>query len=385
MLKAPPLSLYIHIPWCVEKCPYCDFNSHALKDKIPEQAYVEALIADLDADIDKFDLGGRPLHSIFIGGGTPSLFSAQAIEKLLSQVLSRFSHKEDIEITLEANPGTVEADKFIGFFNAGVSRLSIGVQSFASDKLIKLGRIHDSNQAKKAAELATNCGVGSFNLDLMHGLPNQSLINALDDLKTAISLNPTHISWYQLTIEPNTAFHSKPPTLPQDDVLWEIQDEGVKLLTEAGYIQYEISAYAKPGFQCQHNLNYWQFGDYLGIGCGSHGKITDVNLQKVFRTIKVKHPKGYLDEEREYLDHLNEVDHSELPFEFMMNQLRLHTTFSLESYKNTTGLPIETILPTLLNAQAQGLMSCDVLNGDEQWQVTKTGQRFLNDLLELFL
>ena len=219
----------------------------------------------------------------------------------------------------------------------------------------------------------------------MHGLPNQSLINALDDLKTAISLNPTHISWYQLTIEPNTAFHSKPPTLPQDDVLWEIQDEGVKLLTEAGYIQYEISAYSKPGFQCQHNINYWQFGDYLGIGCGSHGKITDIKKQKIFRTIKVKHPKGYLDQNREYLDHLNEVEHSELPFEFMMNQLRLHTSFTLTSYTSTTGLSIQTIMPTLLIAQAKGLMRCETSNGIEQWQVTKIGQRFLNDLLELFL
>ncbi|MBU2894014.1 radical SAM family heme chaperone HemW [Colwellia sp. D2M02] len=385
MLKAPPLSLYIHIPWCVEKCPYCDFNSHALKNTIPEQAYVEALIEDLDADIQRFNLTDRPLHSIFIGGGTPSLFSPEAIESLLTQVLARFTHKADIEITLEANPGTVEADKFVGFFNAGVSRLSIGVQSFASDKLIKLGRIHDSNQAKKAADLATKCGVSSFNLDLMHGLPNQSIDNALDDLKTAISLNPTHISWYQLTIEPNTAFHSKPPTLPQDDILWEIQDQGVKLLTEAGYIQYEISAYAKKGYQCQHNLNYWQFGDYLGIGCGAHGKVTDTLAQKIYRTVKVKHPKGYLDQHREHLDHLTEVDKSERPFEFMMNQLRLHTSFNVTDYQNTTGLGIETIEPTLLIAQQKGLMESSNHNGIVLWQVTKNGQRFLNDLLELFL
>ncbi|GAA0816581.1 radical SAM family heme chaperone HemW [Colwellia asteriadis] len=385
MLKAPPLSLYIHIPWCVEKCPYCDFNSHALKNTIPEQAYVGALIEDLDADIQRFNLTDRPLHSIFIGGGTPSLFSPEAIESLLTQVLARFTHKADIEITLEANPGTVEADKFVGFFNAGVSRLSIGVQSFASDKLIKLGRIHDSNQAKKAADLATKCGVSSFNLDLMHGLPNQSIDNALDDLKTAISLNPTHISWYQLTIEPNTAFHSKPPTLPQDDILWEIQDQGVKLLTEAGYIQYEISAYAKKGYQCQHNLNYWQFGDYLGIGCGAHGKVTDTIAQKIYRTVKVKHPKGYLDQHREHLDHLTEVDKSERPFEFMMNQLRLHTSFNVIDYQNTTGLGIETIEPTLLIAQQKGLMESSNHNGIVLWQVTKTGQRFLNDLLELFL
>ncbi|MCW8863818.1 MAG: radical SAM family heme chaperone HemW, partial [Colwellia sp.] len=233
-LSEPPLSLYIHIPWCVEKCPYCDFNSHALKAQIPEQDYVQALIADLDADIARFSLQNRALHSIFIGGGTPSLFSAKAIKSLLAQVLSRFQSLDDIEITLEANPGTVEADKFIGFAQAGVTRLSIGVQSFESEKLLKLGRIHNVNQAKQAAQLAKASGVKSFNLDLMHGLPNQSIENALDDLKTAISLKPDHLSWYQLTIEPNTAFHSKPPKLPQDETLWEIQDQGFKLLADAG-------------------------------------------------------------------------------------------------------------------------------------------------------
>ena len=283
MLVAPPLSLYIHIPWCVEKCPYCDFNSHALKHEIPEQDYITELLQDLDSDIAQFGLQQRHLHSIFIGGGTPSLFSAPAIEQLLTQVLQRFEHKQDIEITLEANPGTVEAEKFIGFFNGGVSRLSVGVQSFESDKLIKLGRIHDSQQAKTAANLASECGVTSFNLDLMHGLPDQTVAHALDDLKTAISLKPTHISWYQLTIEPNTAFHSRPPKLPQDETLWSIQDQGIALLEEAGYQQYEISAYSKPEYQCQHNLNYWQFGDYLGIGCGAHGKITDISKQKICR------------------------------------------------------------------------------------------------------
>ncbi len=385
MLENQPLSLYIHIPWCVEKCPYCDFNSHAVKNTIPEQEYVAALIADLDADIARFQLTERPLHSIFIGGGTPSLFSAQSIQTLLSQVLARFEHAADIEVTLEANPGTVEADKFTGFFNAGVTRLSIGVQSFASDKLIKLGRIHDSNQAKAAAKLATQCGVSSFNLDLMHGLPNQSLENALDDLKTAISLNPTHISWYQLTIEPNTIFHSKPPKLPVDDVLWQIQDEGVKLLSEAGYQQYEISAYAKKGYQCQHNMNYWQYGDYLGIGCGAHGKITDSKTQKIFRTVKVKHPKGYLAEDRDFIDQLNEVDESERAFEFMMNQLRLHSAFSIQHFIKSTGMNRETISPQLTLAKEKGLMADEVIGNDEYWHVTKEGQRYLNDLLELFL
>ena len=381
LLTQQPLSLYIHIPWCVQKCPYCDFNSHALKHDIPEQDYVQALIKDLDDDIERFALHNRALHSIFIGGGTPSLFSANAIDSLLSQVLSRFNYQADIEITLEANPGTVEADKFIGFAKAGVSRLSIGVQSFESEKLIKLGRIHDNQQAKRAAELAQSCGVKSFNLDLMHGLPNQTVENALDDLKQAIALKPDHLSWYQLTIEPNTAFHSKPPKLPVDETLWDIQEQGIALLAEAGYQQYEISAYSKANKQSQHNLNYWQFGDYLGIGCGAHGKITDINTQKVFRTVKVKHPKGYLDKTRAALDHLTEVKQAELPFEFMMNQLRLHQAFNLAHFENTTGLNQQVVLPLLKQAKDKNLMTEH--NGN--WQVSLLGQRYLNDLLEMFL
>ena len=381
MLVNPPLSLYIHIPWCVQKCPYCDFNSHALKNDVPEQEYIEQLIIDLDCDIERFDLSSRPLHSIFIGGGTPSLFSPPAIERLLQQVLMRFNHRSDIEITLEANPGTVEADKFIGFFNGGVSRLSIGIQSFESDKLIKLGRIHDSNQAKNAVVLAQNCGVKSFNLDLMHGLPQQNIDNALDDLATAINLNPTHISWYQLTIEPNTPFHSKPPKLPEDEVLWKIQDKGIELLAQAGYQQYEISAFSKPEFQCQHNINYWQFGDYLGIGCGAHGKITDAKNNSIFRTIKVKHPKGYLDKGREHLDHLIAVKDDELPFEYMMNRLRLYSNFTLDDYQKATGLAVETVLPILELAKKKQLM--EQKNGC--WQVSQHGHRYLNDLLEMFL
>jgi putative oxygen-independent coproporphyrinogen III oxidase len=396
LLTTPPLSLYIHIPWCVEKCPYCDFNSHALKSKVPEQDYVKALIADLDADIARFDLSQRPLHSIFIGGGTPSLFSANAIESLLNQVLSRFkknaAQEGTIEITLEANPGTVEADKFIGFAKAGVNRLSIGVQSFESEKLIKLGRIHNVGQAKFAAQLAHESGVKSFNLDLMHGLPNQTLDNALDDLKTAIKLKPDHLSWYQLTIEPNTAFHSKPPKLPQDEVLWDIQDKGFELLSDAGYQQYEISAFrlvkenTADDKQCQHNVNYWRFGDYLGIGCGAHGKITDVKNGIIQRTIKVKHPKGYLDPNRAPLDHLNTVTSDELPFEYMMNQLRLFSSFTLAQYQQRTGLAASTVLPTLLKAQIKEMMTCnDTLSIEGEWQVTPLGHRYLNDLLELFL
>lgn len=395
LLTLPPLSLYIHIPWCVEKCPYCDFNSHALKSQVPEIDYVTALITDLDADIARFDLSKRPLHSIFIGGGTPSLFSALAIESLLKQVLSRFKtniSSHNIEITLEANPGTVEADKFIGFSKAGVTRLSIGVQSFESDKLLKLGRIHNVSQAKLAAQLAHESGVKSFNLDLMHGLPNQTLDNALDDLKTAINLKPDHLSWYQLTIEPNTAFHSKPPKLPQDEVLWDIQDQGFKLLSDAGYQQYEISAFRlvktdeADDKQCQHNLNYWRFGDYLGIGCGAHGKITDMEKGVIQRTIKIKHPKGYLDPSRTPLDHLNTVTNDELPFEYMMNQLRLFSSFTLAEYQQRTGLAASTVLPTLLNAQNKKMMTCtDSSSIEGKWEVTQLGHRYLNDLLELFL
>lgn len=381
MLTQPPLSLYIHIPWCVEKCPYCDFNSHALKTEIPEDQYVTQLLLDLDADIARFKLQNRELHSIFIGGGTPSLFSPEAIKRLLTQVLARFEYKKNIEVTLEANPGTVEADKFSGFYHAGVSRLSIGVQSFASDKLIKLGRIHDSNQAKRAAQLAHESGISTFNLDLMHGLPSQQLASALEDLNTAIAIAPTHLSWYQLTIEPNTAFYSKPPVLPQDETLWQIQDQGFELLTKAGYNQYEISAFAKPGFECQHNLNYWRFGDYLGIGCGAHGKITDVVNNTIHRTVKVKHPKGYLDPNREHLDHLHQVAEEDRTFEFMMNQLRLIEPFTLDAFQTRTGLKTSVIVDKLEALQQKQLMCVH----QNQWRVTQRGHRYLNNVLESFL
>jgi len=380
-LVQQPLSLYIHIPWCVQKCPYCDFNSHKLSHNIPEAEYVTALIKDLDDDIRRFQLTRRKLHSIFIGGGTPSLFSVKAIESLLNQVYQRFEKDADIEVTLEANPGTVEADKFIGFANAGVSRLSIGVQSFESDKLIKLGRIHDNQQAIRAAKLAKTCGVKSFNLDLMHGLPNQSLEAAMDDLSQAIALQPDHLSWYQLTIEPNTAFGSKPPKLPEDETLWNIQEQGVKLLEAAGYTQYEISAYSQKHKQSKHNLNYWRFGDYLGIGCGAHGKITDTSSGKIFRTIKIKHPKGYLEKNRPALDHINTVTAAELPFEFMMNQLRLTEAFDISRFSQTTGIPVTAIVKPLQIAKNKGLLA----QNNEQWQVTELGHRYLNDLLEMFL
>jgi len=378
-MKLPPLSLYVHIPWCVQKCPYCDFNSHGLKSEIPESAYVQHLLDDLKTDVSYAQ--GRELTSIFIGGGTPSLFSEKAISDLLQGIEHLIPFSNTIEITLEANPGTVEAERFIGYRAAGVNRISIGVQSLQQDKLKSLGRIHDANEAINAAKLAKTIGLNSFNMDLMHGLPDQSIDDALSDLKQVIALNPPHISWYQLTIEPNTQFASKPPILPADETLWQIQEQGHKLLSDAGYQQYEISGYAKPGFQCQHNLNYWRFGDYLGIGCGAHGKITNLTSNKIMRTVKVKHPKGYMDLTRPYLFDSWHVEKDELPFEYFMNRLRLQETFNINEFVDLTGLPISEVHSNLNQAVNAGLMQ----QNEEIWHVTAKGHRFLNDLLQLFV
>ena len=378
-LQVPPLALYVHIPWCVQKCPYCDFNSHAQKQAIPEAEYVSALLDDLSADL--AFVAGRTLSSIFIGGGTPSLFSAQAIGQLLAGIQERIPFDDNIEITLEANPGTVEAGRFAGYQSAGVNRFSIGVQSFNPLHLQKLGRIHDPAQAVAAAHQASALKLRSFNLDLMHGLPNQTLEQALDDLRQAIALAPPHLSWYQLTIEPNTAFGARPPRLPEDDTLWEIQERGHELLLEAGYRQYEISAYAKPGFECQHNLNYWRFGDYLGIGCGAHGKLTDPHTGTIHRTVKIKHPKGYLDPARPYLDQRWQVQSDELPFEYFMNRFRLFEPCPKQEFMDRTGLPLTQIASRMQAAIQKELMADD---GDV-WRVTELGHRYLNVLLEGFM
>ncbi|MCV9878473.1 radical SAM family heme chaperone HemW [Brenneria izbisi] len=376
MLKLPPLSLYLHIPWCVQKCPYCDFNSHALKGDVPHQEYVEHLLADLDADLPL--AGNRPLHTIFIGGGTPSLLSAQAMQSLLDGVRARLPLAPDAEITMEANPGTVETDRFSGYQRAGINRISIGVQSFDAQKLIRLGRIHGPQEAKRAANLAAGLGLRSFNLDLMHGLPDQSLAEALDDLRQAIALNPPHLSWYQLTIEPNTLFSSRPPTLPDDDALWDIYEQGHQLLSAAGYQQYETSAYAKPGYQCQHNLNYWRFGDYLGIGCGAHGKLT-FSDGRLLRTVKTRHPRGYM--QGNYLDKQHDVALTDRPFEFFMNRFRLLEAAPRVDFTAYTGLDESVIRTQLDQALAQGYLS----ETSTHWQVTEHGKLFLNSLLELFL
>lgn len=378
-MNLPPLSLYVHVPWCVQKCPYCDFNSHGQKGEIPEAEYVQHLIDDLKADLHLVQ--GRKIHSIFIGGGTPSLLTGAAYTRLLNEVDNLIGLEEHCEITLEANPGTVETGRFKDYVKAGINRISIGVQSMQNDKLKALGRIHGSDEANYAAQQAKEAGLNSFNLDLMHGLPGQTLDDALSDLKQIIALDPPHISWYQLTIEPNTQFASKPPTLPQDETLWDIQEQGVELLAQAGYIQYEISGYAKPGYQCQHNLNYWRFGDYLGIGCGAHGKVTDANTGLITRTEKVKHPRGYMDLIKPYMYKSWHVEQDDLAFEFFMNRFRLVEPCPSNDFNKLTTLPLQSQQSALNQAINKGLLT----QTDSHWQVSLKGHRFLNDLLELFV
>lgn len=376
MRKLPPLSLYIHIPWCVQKCPYCDFNSHALKGEVPHDDYVAHLLADLDADLHL--VGNRSVGTIFIGGGTPSLLSSKAMQDLLDGVRARLPLEAGAEITMEANPGTVEADRFSAYQHAGVNRISIGVQSFDAQKLERLGRIHGPEEAKRAAHLATGLNLRSFNLDLMHGLPDQTLEEALDDLRQAIALNPPHLSWYQLTIEPNTMYASRPPTLPDDDALWDIFEKGDQLLTAAGYQQYETSAYARPGYQCQHNLNYWRFGDYLGIGCGAHGKLTQPDGQ-ILRTVKTKHPRGYM--QGRYMDKQHAVETEDLAFEFFMNRFRLLEAAPREEFSLYTGQE-----ESVIRAQLDEAIGKEYLvETQTHWQITRKGKLFLNSLLELFL
>jgi putative oxygen-independent coproporphyrinogen III oxidase len=378
-LILPPLSLYIHIPWCVQKCPYCDFNSHALKGDVPHIAYVDALLMDLRNDLHQVQ--GRQLHSIFIGGGTPSLLAPSQMKRLINEIKKLIHCEPDMEVTMEANPGTIEAGRFALFQEAGINRISIGVQSFQPDKLQILGRIHDCDEAVNAAKQAAELGLRSFNIDLMHSLPKQNVTDALGDLRMAIELAPPHLSWYQLTIEPNTQFHSKPPTIPDDDILADIYDAGREALFEAGYRQYEISAFAKPGLQCNHNLNYWRFGDYLGIGCGAHGKITDLATQRVTRSTKIKHPKGYLDCNDQYRSDIWNVESDCMALEFFMNRFRLVEPCPREDFAQLTGLSEDAIATPINKAIKKGLIE----QTDEYWLVTPLGQRFLNTLLDLFM
>ncbi|MBR9728226.1 radical SAM family heme chaperone HemW [Shewanella intestini] len=378
MLQLPPLSLYIHIPWCVQKCPYCDFNSHGQHAELPQQQYVDALLDDLQQDLEYVQ--GRRIHTIFIGGGTPSLFDAAQIKRLLDNVEQLIGFEPEIEITMEANPGTLEHDDFSAYRAAGVTRLSIGVQSFSKTKLNLLGRIHDQDEAITAAKKAKEANYLSFNLDLMHGLPNQSFDEAMADIEQGAALMPPHLSWYQLTIEPNTLFHSKPPQLPDDEALWQIYEQGQKKLAALGYEQYEISAYAKPGYQCRHNLNYWRFGDYLGIGCGAHGKITQPSRGGIIRTVKIKHPKGYLSATN-YMADITKIAPDELPVEYLMNRLRLMSPIPKAEFEQRTGQPASVLTQGMQDSQAKGL----VTETDSHWQLTPKGHMFVNELLSQFI
>jgi len=374
----PPLSLYIHIPWCVRKCPYCDFNSHEARGEVPEAAYVDALIRDLEQSLPL--IWGRKVYSVFIGGGTPSLFSASAMEKILSSVRMLLPLDVNAEITLEANPGTVEAEKFKGFRDAGINRLSLGIQSFNETHLKALGRIHNASEAHRAVEIAQQ-HFENINLDLMYALPEQTLQQAEQDVRTALEFAPQHLSCYHLTLEPNTLFHRYPPTLPDDDTSSEMQQNIEAMLAECGYIHYETSAFAQSKKQSRHNVNYWQFGDYLGIGAGAHSKISAHD--SVLRYARYKQPQAYLDQvaQGKPVQTETKLMRDDLCFEFMMNALRLNQGFTVELFSERTSLPLLLIRNELELAEKRGLLQRDIL----RISPTELGRRFLNDLLEIFL
>jgi len=381
----PPLSLYVHFPWCEKKCPYCDFNSHQIKgDKsllsgFDEERYITALITDLETELPR--TWGRHVHSIFIGGGTPSLLSVQGMERLLSAIRARIQLEPDAEITMEANPGSVEAEKFAGFAQAGINRVSLGIQSFQDQQLKALGRIHNSAQAKRAVEIALQ-HFKLVNLDLMYGLPKQSLEDAKQDVETALSFHTPHLSFYNLTLEPNTYFASFPPILPSEEMIDAIFEQNLTLLSNAGYKRYEVSAYAQPGMECKHNLNYWRFGDYIGIGAGAHGKISLPD--KITRQIRERHPESYMqkvEKQGNALIESKEVPLADLPFEFMLNALRLTDGVKTNTFTERTGLPLTVISQQLDQATKKGLLDPNpqLLKGTAQ------GLRYLNNLQELFL
>jgi putative oxygen-independent coproporphyrinogen III oxidase len=403
-MELPPLSLYIHVPWCVRKCPYCDFNSHEIKSHqadgiIPEAKYIQALLDDLAMDLSWVQ--GREIQTIFIGGGTPSLLSVESYKNLLAGLQEKVTFVKDIEITMEANPGTFEAEKFAGYRKLGINRLSIGVQSFADQQLNHLGRIHDGQQSIDAINMAKEAGFDNFNIDLMHGLPDQSQAQALADIQQAINLGPTHMSWYQLTIEPNTEFFKRPPLLPEDETLWDIQEAGQALLAEHGFVQYEVSAYAQKDKQARHNLNYWQFGDYLGIGAGAHGKVTDLvnapsslTAAPVFRTWKTRAPKDFLNagatdaqhKGKRFLAGKESIQNEDIGLEFLMNALRLQEGFALNLFEQRTGYPLATIASGINTAIEKGLLEKHRLgDGSEHIKTSTKGSLFLNDILGLFM
>jgi len=384
-LIAPPLSLYVHMPWCVKKCPYCDFNSHGVRGEPPYAQYVETLLADLDADLRDFGsaLHDRPIISVFFGGGTPSLFTPELIARFLDGARSRMRFMDDCEVTLETNPGTVEHGRFDGYLAAGVNRISFGIQSFDDAKLKRLGRIHSSQEAEAAVKSTQDAGISNINLDLMYALPEQTLPGALNDVDRAVALQPTHISHYQLTLEPNTVFAAHPPPLPDDDAAWAMQEACETRLAEAGYTQYEVSAYAQPGRRCEHNLNYWRFGDYLGIGAGAHGKISDAAAGDVWRRWKTRHPNAYLEAAGQpaRIGGHAAVPVDELPFEYMLNALRLIHGVPMDDFAARTGLPLERIAEPLAASRRKGWLETD----PHCLRTTPLGQRFLNDVIGGFL
>lgn len=379
-LTAPPLSVYVHWPWCVRKCPYCDFNSHRRPAKLPDALYVERLLDDLRHDLQWVE--NRVVQSVFFGGGTPSLFPPEAFHRFLEGLRALIAVAPDAEVTLEANPGTLECGCFAGYRAAGINRISLGVQSFNDRQLNLIGRIHSSQQALEAIGEIRQAGFNNFNLDLMYGLPDQSLDAALHDTRMAIELAPAHISHYQLTLEPGTAFHRRPPKLPDDEAIWEMMQTCQGELAAAGYQQYEVSAYAQPGRMCWHNRNYWSFGDYVGLGAGAHGKFTDASGGRIFRTERVRQPREYLARESATMRvFVQPVPQDALPFEFMLNALRLNEGFTAQLFESRTGLPMNRIQPQLKEAMQRGLLEQTLMG----WRASELGRRFLNDLQALFL
>jgi putative oxygen-independent coproporphyrinogen III oxidase len=382
------LALYVHMPWCVRKCPYCDFNSHQLKSAAPDTAYIDALIRDFDCELPR--LRGRRIDTVFFGGGTPSLFQPEEFSRLLGALRQRIAFADDAEVTLEANPGTIERGRFAGYRDAGINRVSLGAQTFAPRALEILGRIHSADDTHRAVAELRAARLDNFNLDLMYALPGQTLEEAIEDVRIASALEPSHISYYQLTLEPGTVFHARPPPLPDEEAAWRIQSAGQKFLADAGYVQYEVSAYARDGARCRHNLNYWSFGDYVGIGAGAHGKISLALPQRILRTTKPKQPREYQDQVRGASGPLagavaigesSFILPKDLPFEFMLNALRLNEGFTVQEYLGQTGLDMSTIAVKLGEARQRGLMERRVAG----WRATDLGRRFLNDLQGSFL
>lgn len=372
-----PTSLYIHIPWCIRKCPYCDFNSHKSPESLPEKNYIQALVADFKADLHYFP--AREIKTIFIGGGTPSLFSAEAYESLFTQLKRLVSFADKVEITLEANPGTVEQQRFNDYRQLGINRLSLGIQSFNAHHLKILGRIHDDKQAHQAIATARQAGFDNINIDIMHSLPGQSFTQGLEDLNKALAYQPEHLSWYQLTIEPNTVFYKQQPTLPGEDETCLLEEQGLAILAANGYQRYEISAFCKADKPAQHNLNYWLFGDYYGIGAGAHGKITCAD--KVYRTRKQRQPKDYLNPDKAFLAANDPVSSNSLIFEFMLNTSRLEQVIANNLFQERTGLPFTRLKPLLAKAAGLGLIKMN----ESSWQITAMGRRYTNNLQAMFL